>query len=236
MLSTALHHLRAETLMMKRVKNSERIWPGDADALCPGGTKEISRWWSEARTTGSTINRMTTAPAGAVEHRRWKFPSAPAGALDLLSARSGGSRSLRSLHHRLISDVPSGHKAPATSARFKENRFRLREVPSSTSPSSAACGFHAERIQSSRVRRAAIHSRERSAPPAADSANRAVWSPSPRRGMRPAARLVQQRSCSDSYFRRTGWASGSNDCCARLAFPNRALNTPHFPFSKPATP
>ena len=53
--------------------------------------------------------KRETAPDGAAEISRVTIPSAPAGAHDLWAARSGGSRSLRSLHHRLISVVPMGH-------------------------------------------------------------------------------------------------------------------------------
>ena len=53
--------------------------------------------------------KTTSAPDGAAEPRG--ISRAPAGAHDFLTKRSGGSRSLRSLHHRLISVRPPGGEA-----------------------------------------------------------------------------------------------------------------------------
>jgi len=53
--------------------------------------------------------KTTSAPDGAAEPRG--ISRAPAGAHDFLTKRSGGSRSLRQLHHRLISIRPPGGDA-----------------------------------------------------------------------------------------------------------------------------
>ena len=73
------------------------------------GRKEISRWPSEANTTGLRP-RVESAPAGAAELSR---VPAPLPGRIRSGALSGGFHSLRSLEHRLISFVLSGRAAGA---------------------------------------------------------------------------------------------------------------------------
>ena len=78
-------------------------------ALVPEGQRKLAGRQVRRRRTQPPDHRptLTSAPEGAAE--AWhRFSRAPSGAHGLVAMRSGGSRSLRSLHHRLISISPPG--------------------------------------------------------------------------------------------------------------------------------
>ena len=68
---------------------------------------EISRWSSEANTTGSPFENGQPPPAGVAERA---LPAPLPGRMIFWTARSGGVRSLRLLDNRLISSRPPGGK------------------------------------------------------------------------------------------------------------------------------
>ena len=79
-------------------------WCADA-----GGVMELSRWWSGAKPPEVVQQRIPPRMG-----RRMGANPSPAPRRGAISLRrgSGGSRSLRSLHHRLMSNVPPGQTLP----------------------------------------------------------------------------------------------------------------------------
>jgi len=90
--------------------------------LRPGGTPDISRWWSASGTTGTAWNLFSSPGKGV----RPSLVSRPFRAGRPFGLISGGSARL---HHRLISRSASGTKncvdTDETSSRHRGERWRV---------------------------------------------------------------------------------------------------------------
>ena len=87
--------------------NATTIHAAAAGGAAPGPEGQRKLAGGGAKRNHRDQNRITVTPRRGGGTGAWSFSGAPAGARSCFCL-SGGSRSLRSLHHRLISIRPSG--------------------------------------------------------------------------------------------------------------------------------